>query len=53
MHYLLYLCLFAYSGVQHIMCCVIVLFFVVLSVSLNSPILLPPWYSLTFIDNRS
>jgi hypothetical protein len=28
--YLRYLCLFAYSGVQHILCCVFVLFFFVL-----------------------
>ena len=30
MFYLPYLCLFAYSGVQHILCCVFVLFFFVL-----------------------
>jgi hypothetical protein len=30
MSYLSYLCLFAYSGAQHIMCCVFVLFFFVL-----------------------
>ena len=30
MTYLLYLCLFAYSGVQHILCCVFVLFVFVL-----------------------
>jgi len=30
MSYLRYLCLFAYSGVQHILCCVFVLFFFVL-----------------------
>ena len=30
MSYLLYLCLFAYSGVQHILCCVLILFFFVL-----------------------
>jgi hypothetical protein len=29
MSYLRYLCLFAYSGVQHILCCVFVLFFLV------------------------
>jgi hypothetical protein len=29
MSYLRYLCLFAYSGVQHILCCVFVLFFFV------------------------
>ena len=38
MSYLRYLCLFGYSGVQHILCCVFVLiFFVLLSVSLNCP----------------
>jgi len=30
MSYLCYLCLFAYSGVQHILCCVFALFFCVL-----------------------
>jgi hypothetical protein len=30
MSYLRYLCLFVYSGVQHILCCVFVLFFFVL-----------------------
>ena len=30
MFYLRYLCLFAHSGVQHILCCVFVLFFFVL-----------------------
>jgi len=30
MSYLSYLCLFAYSGAQHIMCCVFVVFFFVL-----------------------
>ena len=30
MSYLRYLCLFAYSGIQHIMCCVFVLFVFVL-----------------------
>ena len=30
MFYLCYLCLFAYSGVQHILCCVFVLFFFIL-----------------------
>ena len=32
MSYLRYLCLFAYSCVQHILCCVFALFFCVLSV---------------------
>jgi energy-coupling factor transporter transmembrane protein EcfT len=30
MSYLRYVCLFAYNGVQHILCCVFVLFFFVL-----------------------
>ena len=30
MSYLRYLCLFVYSGVQHVLCCVFVLFFFVL-----------------------
>ena len=42
--YLRYLCLFVHSGVQHILCCVFVLFFFILctlmlSVSLDCPIL--------------
>ena len=50
MSYLRYLCLLAYSGVQHILCYVFVLFFLrvvypMLSVSLDCPY----WYSLTFI----
>jgi hypothetical protein len=32
MSYLRYLCLFAHSGVQHILCCVFVLFFSVLCI---------------------
>ena len=45
MSYLLYLCLFAHSGVQHILCCVFVLFFLclvypMLSVSLDCPVLI-------------
>jgi hypothetical protein len=32
MSYLPYLCLFVYSGVQHLLCCVIVLFFFILCV---------------------
>ena len=46
MSYLRYLCLFAHSGVQHILCCVFVLFVFVLcfvypmlSVSLDCPFL--------------
>ena len=46
--YLHYLCPFAYSGVQHILCCVFVLFFFVLCtlcchlVSLDCPFLIAP-----------
>ena len=32
MSYLRYFCLFVYSGVQHILCCAYVLFFVVLCI---------------------
>ena len=39
MSYLRYLCLFAYSGVKHILCCVFVL---VLPVSLDCPFLIAP-----------
>jgi hypothetical protein len=34
MSYLRYLCLFAYSGVRHILCCVLLVFFVFFSLSL-------------------
>jgi hypothetical protein len=41
MSYLRYLCLFAYSRIQHILCCVFVLFFVdLLSVSVDCPFLI-------------
>ena len=41
MSYLLDLCLFAHSGVQHILCCVFVLFFfVLLPFSLDCPFLI-------------
>jgi hypothetical protein len=57
MSYLSYLCLFAYSGAQHIMCCVFVLFFFVLctvlydaSFSGLSFVLLSLRLSLTFIS---
>jgi hypothetical protein len=44
--YLCYLCLFAYKGVQHTLCCVFVLFFFVvypmLSVSMDVPLLIAP-----------
>ena len=43
MSYLRYLCLFMYSGVQHILCCVFVLlFFVMLQVYLDYPFLTAP-----------
>ena len=43
--------LFARSGVQHILCCVLVLFFfVLLPVSLDCPFCLPLRHSLTFIE---
>jgi hypothetical protein len=43
MSYLRYLCLFACNGVQHILCCVFVLFFFVLvPVSRNCPFLIVP-----------
>jgi hypothetical protein len=49
MSYLRYLCLFAYSGVQHILCCVFILFvfvlclvYAMLPVSLNCPFLITP-----------
>jgi hypothetical protein len=53
MSYIHYFCLFAHSGVQHILCCVFVLFFFVhnpmLPVSLDCPFLIALLYSLTFI----
>jgi hypothetical protein len=46
MSYLRYLCLFAYIGVQHILCCVFVLFlrlvYPMLPVSLDYPFLIVP-----------
>jgi len=51
MSYVRYLCLFAYSGVQDILCCVFALiFFVLLQISLDSPFWLPFRYFLTFIN---
>ena len=54
MSYLLYLCLFAYSGVQHILCWVLVLFFFVypmLAVSLDCPVLIaPPVFSNVYLS---
>jgi len=54
MSYLRYLCLFAYGGVQHILCCVFVflcLVYPMLPVSLKFPFLIAPLvYSvITFI----
>jgi hypothetical protein len=47
MSYLHYLCLFVYSGVQHILCNVFLRLGVpMLTVSLDCPFL---WYSITFI----
>jgi hypothetical protein len=45
MLYLRYLCLFVYSGVQHILCCVFVslpLVYPMLPVSLDCPLLIAP-----------
>jgi hypothetical protein len=47
MFYLRYLCLFVYSGVQHILCCVFCFVFIrivypMLSVSLDCPFLIAP-----------
>jgi hypothetical protein len=43
MSYLRYLCLFAYSGVQHILCCVFRrIVYSMLSVSLDYPFLIAP-----------
>ena len=54
MYYIRYLCLLAYIGVPHILCCVFVLFIYVLStllsVSLDCPLLFAFRYSLTFIS---
>jgi hypothetical protein len=54
--HLRYLCLFAYSGVQHILCCVFVLFFFVLCILCFQFLwivlfCLPLRYSLTFMYN--
>jgi len=53
MSYLHYLCLFRYSGVQHILCCVfVVVFFVLLPVSLDCPCLIvPSVFSNVYIAN--
>ena len=52
-----YLCLFTHSGVQHILCCVFVCFYLscasnVASISGLSIFLFPLRYSLTFISPR-
>jgi hypothetical protein len=54
MSYLSYLCLFAYSGTQHILCCVFALFFFVMCTLCYQFLwivhfLLSLRYSLTFI----
>jgi hypothetical protein len=49
MSYLPYLCLFAYSDVQHILCVFPRLVYYMLSVSLDCPFLIDVRYSLTFI----
>ena len=52
MSYLRYLCLLAYRGVQHILCCVFVFLPVVcpmLPVSVNCPFLILLQYTLKFI----
>ena len=47
MSYLPYLCLFAHSGVQHMLCCVFILFFFpLLTLSLDCSFLLPFRYFL-------
>ena len=42
MYYLRYVCLFVPSGVQHILCCVFVLFVVLFPVSLDCSCLIAP-----------
>jgi len=54
--YLRYLCLFAHNGVQHILCCVFVFFFLVLCIPCCQflwivHLWLPFRYSLTFISS--
>jgi accessory gene regulator protein AgrB len=54
MSYLRYLCLIAHSGAEHVLCCVLVLFFFVFCALFSQFIwivnfLLPLLYSLTFI----
>ena len=56
MSYLHYLCLFAYSGVQYILCCVLVLFVfvlctIMLAVFLDCPYLIAPsGFSNVYLD---
>jgi hypothetical protein len=56
MSYLRYLCLFVYSGVQHILCCILNLFRLVypmLSVSLDCPFLIAPSvFSNVYLERR-
>ena len=43
MSYLSYLCLFAYSGVEHILCCVVLrLVYHMMPLSQNCPFFIPP-----------
>ena len=50
MSYLRYLCLFAYNGVQHILCCVVLrVVYPMLLVSLYGLCLMPLRFFLTFI----
>ena len=53
MSYLRYLCLFAYSGVQHILCCVFLrLVYPMLPVSLDCPFLISPSvFSNVYLNN--
>jgi hypothetical protein len=57
MSYLRYLCLFAYSGVEHILCCDFVLFYrpvyPMLPVPLGSPFLMAPSVFSSVYSNRS
>ena len=53
MSYLRYLCLFAYNGVQHILCCVFVLLSLMLPVSLACSFLIAPSVFLTFCYHGS
>ena len=53
MSYLRYLCLFAYNGVQHILCCVFVLLSLMLPVSLACSFLIALSVFLTFCYHGS